>query len=1128
LDKREGAAPQHPRAVRLLLLFVAVTAVLSLLYAGQYFLGSPVRLQVTSAMRDLALYPAGTLKYASQTSRGWEFQVVDSGANMGQYTALVLDSSGNPHVSFYDVTDSALKYARWTGSAWDIQTVDADGDVGRFTSLVLDSRGRPHISYCLYDPAAQACQALKYASYDGAAWVLTTVDSPGVGEYSSLRLDSLDNPHIAYQDNGNSALKYAHRRIDGTWEFQVVDSGAGVGEYASLVLAGGRPRIAYYNRAQGDLRFAVYVGSNGNCGPEGTTYLFRVGPDSVCDLDKGALPAGLREQFERAGRPLTEQARVEVQQAGVHWTIVDADRKYSIRSENQALNVYDTTWDCQVVDNTGDVGQYLSLALDSSRRPAIGYYDAGRQVLKYAHLSGTAWLSETVDASPQTGLYTSLALDTSGHPHISYYDAAQKALKYASWTGQEWELQTVDNAGTTGQYASLVLDSAGDPHISYYEASAQVAAASDDGTIYLWTVRKDWSLRTFSAQPGPVLNVAFDPSGRMLFSAYGDGTVRLWNVASGQVERTIAGSAGGSPLTSMAVSADGSTLATLGQDGVVRVWDIASGLQLQTIISSGASRRAIALSADGALLATGNGADIQLWYARSGQPVAELKGYWQDETTKDVWLGHLRDVTALAFSPDGKNLASGGDDAVLVFWDVATGKVLGTVARHWSPVTKVVFSADGTYFLSGSQDAKALSGKPATPNVVNFEGHLGSVNGVAFGREADTLLTAGDDGTVRYYNAQSGSAMHLEWPRPGLLPMWGSVLVLWMLFSGVAGLAALWGLWRGQRWGHLLALGLYLIGPLLVLGVPVLELPSYPDWLAIGPRIAWPLLALGVWYAALVVVLTRSQVAVCYETSRAVALAQQLMARRRTLQLRFGLYAGAVWIAVLVILYAVLRRFTLDVAFMQHYFSFIMEGAGKTLYISAVSIALAVILALLGALGRLSNNPIPNGVSGFYVSLIRGTPLLVQIYIWYLGLPQLGIVLDAELAGFLALGVNYGAYMTEIFRAGIQAIGKGQYEAAQALGMSGAQTFRRIVLPQAFRIVIPPIGNEFIAMMKDSSLVSVMGVWELTFRAQRIGRQYFRSIETFLIAAAFYWILTVIFQFLQGKLETYMARSERK
>jgi polar amino acid transport system permease protein len=196
--------------------------------------------------------------------------------------------------------------------------------------------------------------------------------------------------------------------------------------------------------------------------------------------------------------------------------------------------------------------------------------------------------------------------------------------------------------------------------------------------------------------------------------------------------------------------------------------------------------------------------------------------------------------------------------------------------------------------------------------------------------------------------------------------------------------------------------------------------------------------------------------------------------------------------------------------------------------VSALSIALAVVLALFGALGRLSRNPIANGVSSFYISLIRGTPLLVQIYIWYLGLPRLGIVLEGIPAGILALGVNYGAYMTEIFRAGIQAIGKGQYEAAEALGMTRRQVFQRIVLPQAFRIVIPPIGNEFIAMMKDSSLVSVMAIWELTYRAQKIGRQNFRNMETFIIAAAFYWILTVVFQYFQGRLEEYMARGERR
>jgi polar amino acid transport system permease protein len=349
-----------------------------------------------------------------------------------------------------------------------------------------------------------------------------------------------------------------------------------------------------------------------------------------------------------------------------------------------------------------------------------------------------------------------------------------------------------------------------------------------------------------------------------------------------------------------------------------------------------------------------------------------------------------------------------------------------------------------------------------------------------------------------------------------------------MLLSSVLGLVCLWGLWKRQGWGHLLSLGLYIIGPIIVLGLPILEITSYPLTFAERLLIALPLLVMAAWYILLVLVLMREPVVLFYEAPESAALAEQLMISQRTRTIRSGIFVGAVWIFLVVLLYSLLRRFNLDIPFMWHFLPFIMAGSGLTMFVSAVSIILATILALFGALGRLSKNPIANGVSGFYISLIRGTPLLVQIYIWYLGLPRLDIILSAVPAGILALSVNYGAYMTEIFRAGIQAVSKGQHEAAQAMGMSRAQTLRRIVLPQAFRIVIPPIGNEFIAMMKDSSLVSLMGVWELTFRAGKIGRQYFRNIETFLIAAAFYWILTVVFQFLQGNLEAYMARGERR
>lgn len=206
---------------------------------------------------------------------------------------------------------------------------------------------------------------------------------------------------------------------------------------------------------------------------------------------------------------------------------------------------------------------------------------------------------------------------------------------------------------------------------------------------------------------------------------------------------------------------------------------------------------------------------------------------------------------------------------------------------------------------------------------------------------------------------------------------------------------------------------------------------------------------------------------------------------------------------------------------------YILGGIWITILVSVLSIGLATVLAILGALGRLSANPVIFAVATLYVSLVRGTPLLVQIIFAYYALPQAGIVLDPIPTGIIALGFNYGAYMTEIFRAGIQAVPRGQTEAAGALGMRESHTFRRIVLPQAIRIVIPAIGNEFIAMIKDSSLVSIITVQELLWRAQNIGRAEFQTIPAVLMAALAYWILTLIFTFFQARLERRLARSDR-
>ena len=265
----------------------------------------------------------------------------------------------------------------------------------------------------------------------------------------------------------------------------------------------------------------------------------------------------------------------------------------------------------------------------------------------------------------------------------------------------------------------------------------------------------------------------------------------------------------------------------------------------------------------------------------------------------------------------------------------------------------------------------------------------------------------------------------------------------------------------------------------------------------------------------------------------------QLLAAQRRARLIQMAKVGIVWAVLIAGLTFALFLLNVEPRYMLDHYGIVLQGLVTTIGISVISIGIASILALLGALGRISNNSIARGVAGFYVSLIRGTPLLIQIFIIYLGLPQIGtaliqrglpalgnlFILDAVPSGILALSLNYGAYMTEIFRAGLQAVTHGQQEAAEALGMTRGQALRRVILPQAIRIIIPDIGNQFIAMQKDSALVSIMGVWEITFLASRFARKDVKFMEMFLVAAAMYWFLTIVSSWLQGRLERRMAHA---
>ena len=258
----------------------------------------------------------------------------------------------------------------------------------------------------------------------------------------------------------------------------------------------------------------------------------------------------------------------------------------------------------------------------------------------------------------------------------------------------------------------------------------------------------------------------------------------------------------------------------------------------------------------------------------------------------------------------------------------------------------------------------------------------------------------------------------------------------------------------------------------------------------------------------------------------------------------FRLKVAAVWVALFVLVGLLFFFSQYDTAWMQENLPFILGGLRYTLTMAAGGIVLAIVLALMGALARLSRNPVAYGLAGFYVSFFRGTPLIVQMFLIYLALPQIGtnlvdrfpalgtnleqrLIFEAAVAGTLALGLNYGAYMTEIFRAGIQSVSQGQGEAADALGMRYGVKMRRVVLPQALRVIIPPTGNEFIAMLKDTALVSFLGVTaasaEMFRRSQLVGKADFKNLEAYVVVAALYWLLTALFTLLQARLEARMS-----
>jgi polar amino acid transport system permease protein len=210
----------------------------------------------------------------------------------------------------------------------------------------------------------------------------------------------------------------------------------------------------------------------------------------------------------------------------------------------------------------------------------------------------------------------------------------------------------------------------------------------------------------------------------------------------------------------------------------------------------------------------------------------------------------------------------------------------------------------------------------------------------------------------------------------------------------------------------------------------------------------------------------------------------------------------------------------------SHYLvsKYLLVGAAITLGLAIASIALGLVCGLAAALMRMSSRPWISQPAAFYIWLMRGTPVLVQLIIIYTGLPQIGIKLGVLASAIIGLGVNEGAYLAEIIRAGISAVPRGQLEAARAVGMTVPAALRIVVLPQAMRIIIPPLGNSFNGMMKTTSLASVISMEELLRRTELLIQVQFKVLEIFCVAALYYLILTTLWGFVQRRLEDRFSR----
>ena len=444
----------------------------------------------------------------------WVKETIDDGggaAIVGQYTSLFIDGEDHMFVSYYDQTNTALKFATNRSGAWTVTTVDDSGSVGRYSSIVVDGSNNVHISY--YEYIGTLSGFLKYArlTWRAASWDIARLDGSDVepfsyvGTYTSICVDSGENPHISYYDSTNSALKHAY--YSSGWNFETADSGGTRGKYTSIAMnTSNQPVITYYDDDNDRIMKAERTGAN-------------------------AFSVDVVASISTAGLQGTDYFTSVAVNGDDRWVAYRNSYNIDLSARNLAADPIPSmrsgvpSWATTTIDTTGAVGEQASMAADSDGRPHIVYSDDRLKVLRYAYYDGADWQIETLAADTgQLGTrYNSIAVDSANHPHVAYIND-DNYIRYAYHNGASWQIETADDAADIDNYISLAVDSAGWPHIAFFNTE-------DDELAYLHKDGTGWHRESVvggDSYPGRYCSIAVDSSGYPHISHYSDDEADLF------------------------------------------------------------------------------------------------------------------------------------------------------------------------------------------------------------------------------------------------------------------------------------------------------------------------------------------------------------------------------------------------------------------------------------------------------------------------------------------------------------------------------------------------------------------------------------------------------------------------